>query len=306
MYDSVNFWMSGVDVSGGNPFEVLPHLSETTERQNEKHGYSCSGKVAGYDVCVYQWGMYLNGSLAKSYFNGDNSATLTRRATQNAVEQLSDLLHTDMRQAKVIRVDVSTVIPTRRPPSDYYGYLGMKPHFTRVQATDNTLYYNNHQRQIVFYDKAKEAKNIPELLQNNNLFRYELRFLRRIKSQLKADVTAQTLYDELFYQSIVQRWYNEFKSIQKIKEHNFMTENITTVKDAESALFAYALQQLGQSTIDVYLNELKAKKTFKDPKYYSRLKTGLNKIIVSRRSGQKSELMTELENDIWNVAKYAR
>ena len=144
MYDSVFFWMDRVNISGGRPFEILPYLSEITERQNE-NGYSCTGKAGNYDVYIAENGISLKGSLAKSYFDGDNTATLTRRASQNAVEKLSDLLHIDVRPSKVTRIDVATVIPTKRPPSDYYSYLGQKSHFKRLQSTLETLYYKNHQ-----------------------------------------------------------------------------------------------------------------------------------------------------------------
>jgi len=230
---------------------------------------------------------------------------MTRRVTQNAVEKLCDLLHTDIGLAKVTRVDVATVFPTKRPPSDYFSYLGNKAHFKRLQAAPDTLYYQNHQRVLCFYDKAKETKELPVFLQGCNVFRYELRWLRRVKSQLKTDVRAKTLYDELFYQSIIQRWYDEFKNIKKINEQRFMTDNITTVKDAESALFSYALQQLGQSTIDDFLNELKAKDKFKDRQRYYELKKRLQ-TIYEVPGGQKSELIKELETNIYDVAKYAR
>ena len=127
----------------------------------------------------------------------------------------------------------------------------------------------------------------------------------KINSQLKADVTAKTLYDELFYQSIIKRWYDEFKSIQKLKNHSFMIENITTIKDAEIALFSYLLQQSGQNIIDEFLNDLRVKNTFKERQRYSELKKKLN-VILTAPTGEQSDLMQELETTIYNVAKYAR
>ena len=310
MIDTLGLYQIRESIRGGNPFDVVPYLSDVTEKYNEKQGQSCTGKVLDFFVKVYENGsLFLDGSLAKFYFEGENVNTLTRRATQNAIEKLSDYLHTDIEAAKVVRVDISTIIPTKRPPCDYFSYLGNKPYFQRLQATDNTLYYNNHQRQIIFYDKGKEARakgmNIHEQLQNDNLFRYELRLLKRVNSQLKADVTAQTLYDEAFYQSIIQRWYDEFKTIQKLKNHSFMTENITTIKDAETALFSYLLQQSGQSIIDEFLNDLRANNTFKERQRYSELKKRLHTISVAP-TGEQSDLMQELETAIYNVAKYAR
>ena len=122
---------------------------------------------------------------------------------------------------------------------------------------------------------------------------------------MKIEVTTKTLYDENFYMKVVKSWYDEFMSIQKINKHNIMINNITTVKEAENALFTYALQQLGQNTIDEFLDELKSKNTFKERQRYYELKKKLNDILTAPR-GEKSDLILELERDIYNISKYAR
>jgi hypothetical protein len=187
--------------------------------------------------------------------------------------------------------------------------LGNKPRFKRLQSTPDTLYYNNHQRQLIFYDKAKEATTagmqIPSILQKSNLLRYELRLLKRLNSQLNVDLMAAKLYDKDFYYSIIQKWYSEFKTVQKLKSSSFMTDNIITVRDAETALFAALLQERGQSIIDEYLAELKDRNVFKDRQRLSELKRKLNTILQAPM-GTKSELMQELETDVFNIAKYAR
>ena len=218
MYDTVNFWIDRVNVLEGKPFEILPYLSEITERKNEKSGYSCTGKILDYTASIFDRGISLKGSLCKSFF-GNNIHTLTRQTAKQTIEKLSDYLHTDINTAKITRLDISTVIPTQRPPADYYNYLGSKPYFKRIQATEDTLYYNNHQQQIIFYDKTKEAKAkgvaIPATWKNSNLFRYELRYTKRLNKQLNTNVTGVNLYDDTFYYNIVQNWCNEFKTIQK-------------------------------------------------------------------------------------------
>lgn len=293
---------------GCNPFDVLPCLSEITERSNEKSGYSCTGKIFDYTVNIFDSGISLKGSLCKSLF-GDNLQTLKRRDALQAIEKLSDCLHLDIKAAKVTRLDISTIIPVKRPPADYYRYLGNKPYFVRLQSTPDTLYYNSHQRQMIFYDKGKEATDkdmqIPAILQNSNLLRYELRFTNRLKKQLKTDLTATILYDNVFYYSVIQKWYLDFKAIQKLKEQGFMIDNINTTKEAETALFAALLQEKGQSVIDEYLAELKAKNVFKDRQRYYELRQKLNTILQTP-AGTKSELMQELDTFLYNIARYAR
>ncbi|MDR1561735.1 MAG: hypothetical protein LBS54_01440 [Dysgonamonadaceae bacterium] len=308
MFDTVNFWIGRVELSGASPFDTQRYLSpDITERQN-KNGYSCTGNVGDYTVNIAENGISLKGSLAKNYF-GDNLHTLTRRDTKQAIEELSDRLHLDLGTAKVTRLDVSTVIPTKRPPADYYSHLGNKPYFERLQSTSDTLYYNNHQRQIIFYDKTKEAATkdvqIPDILQNSNLLRYELRYTKRLNRQLNAVLTAAKLYDVDFYRSVIKSWHTEFKTIQKLKNQSFMIDNIKTTGEAEKALFTALLQEKGQSVIDEFLAELKAKNVFKDPPRYSELKKKLNTILQAPK-GEQSDLMQELETAIFDIARYAR
>ncbi len=307
MFDTVNFWIDSVELSGASPFDTQPYLSEITERKN-KNGYSCFGHVGDYMINITNDGISLRGSLAKNYF-GDNLHTLTRQDTKQAIEELSDHLHLDLGTAKVTRLDVSTVIPTKHPPANYYSHFGNKPYFERIQSTPNTLYYNNHQRQIIFYDKTKEANakdvQIPEIWQNCNLLRYELRYRKRLNRQFNISLTAARLYNLEFYRSVIQSWYNEFKTIQKLKKQSFMTDNISTTKEAETALFSVLLQEKGQSVIDEYLLVLKAKSVFKERQRYSELKRKLNMILQAPK-GEQNDLIKELETVIFDIARYAR
>ena len=107
------------------------------------------------------------------------------------------------------------------------------------------------------------------------------------------------------YYKLVQLWKREFDDIKKINDIEIMTDSIKTPKDGIETLLAALLQEKDQSYIDDYLALLRAKDTFTDPKYYSRLKASLNKIRQAP-TGAKSELMSELETAISDVARYAR
>lgn len=310
MFDTVNFWIDRSNTAEDNPFAVLPYLCEVVEQQSEKIGYSCSGKLGDYTVSCFQTGVSLKGSLAK-YYLPSNVYTLTRQTAKEALEKMSDETHLNMATAKVTRLDVSTVIPTKRPPTDYYPSLGNKPRFRRLQATKDTLYYTQQFRQLIFYDKTKEANAkgalIPPTLNGCNLMRYEMRHTKNIQRLLKLPdpITGATLTDSGFYCSIIQRWKSEFDTIKKINTINTMTDSIKTPKEAQKALFAILLQQGGQTYIDEFLADLKAKNAFSDPKYYSRLKADLYRILQAPNEA-KSDMIKELETAIADIAKYAR
>ena len=310
MFDTVNFWIDRGDTVEGNPFAVLPYLCEVVEQQSDKRGYSCSGKLGDYSVCCFQTGISLKGSLAK-YYLPSNVYTLTRQTAKEALERMSDETRLNMATAKVTRLDVSTVIPTKRQPTDYYSGLGNKPHFKRLQAHPDTLYYSQYFRQLIFYDKTKEASAkgaiIPPTLNGCNLMRYEMRLAKNVQRLLKSPdpITGATLTDSGFYYSIIQQWKSEFDTIKKINTISTMTDNIKTPKEAQTALFAILLQRGGQSCIDEFLADLKAKDTFSDPKYYSRLKSELYRIMQAPNEA-KNDMILELEKAISDVAQYAR
>ncbi len=310
MLDTVNFWIDRGSTAGGNPFAVLSYLSDITEQRSNKLGYSASGKLGDYSIYCFERGLSLKGSLAK-YYLPSNVYTLTRQTAAEAIEKMSDTLHTDITAATVTRLDVSTVIPTKRQPTDYYTSLGSKPRFKRLQATADTLYYNQRLRQLIFYDKTKEANAkgalIPGTLHGCNLLRYELRFAHNLQKLFKTaePISGATLTDQRFYYSIIQQWRNEFETIKKINPINTMTDNIKTPKDAKETLFAILLQQNGQNAIDNFLNDLKANNVFSDPKYYSRLKSDLYKIQQAPTEA-RNDLIKELETAIADIAQYAR
>ncbi|MDR0733421.1 MAG: hypothetical protein LBF08_05100 [Dysgonamonadaceae bacterium] len=308
MYDTVDFWINRVGLSGASPFGTQQYLSNITERNNE-NGYSCNGNVGDYKINISDNGISLKGSLSKHYY-GDNLHTLTRRDTQHAIEKLSEQLHLDVGKAKPTRLDVSTIVCTRRPAADYYRWLGAKPYFERVQTTTDTVYYINYQKRLCFYDKAKqaEAKNIPipPILQNSNLLRYELRFTKRLNKQFNTDLTATKLYDKDFYRPVIQSWYDEFKSIKIINNKSFMTNDITTLKGAKAAIIAYSMQRLEQDVINEFLSVLRANNSLKSRSDYTRVKEYINKMRTASDFEDKSDLIKELQEKFFDIARYAR
>jgi len=311
MIDTLNMWIDTAAIDSGNPFAIAAYLSDVEEKQGERRGYCVSGKLGDYTIYADKLGVSLKGSLAK-FVLPSNVYTLNRAKVQQAIEKMSDCLHLNIAAAVVTRVDVSTVIPTTRPPADYYSNLGAKPYYSRLQATQTTLYYSTQKRQLVFYDKTKEAAAkraiVPPTLADCNLLRYELRFTRRLQKQLKQPqpIQAAALYNPDFYYMLVQQWKQEFDTIQKLNRSTTMMETIKTTGDAARGLFARLLQDGGgQSVIDGYIADLKARKVFANRQYYTRLKNDLNKILQAPIEKQ-GDLIEELEKAIANVAKYAR
>jgi len=309
MYDTVNFWIYRAMV-GGDPFTIAQYLTDQAEH-NSARGYSISGRAGDYLLYLNESGITMKGSLPK-FLLPDNIHTLSRAGARDAIEKLSDEIHLPIKLAKVTRVDVSTVLPMKREPAEYYPLLGNKPHFQRLQATKTTLYYNTIKKQLIFYDKKVEAKakgvTIPAGFESANLMRIEARYTERLQKQFNlSEVTGATLTDERFYIDTVKRWGNEYFSINKLKSVSIMdTSNIKTPKEGAAALFSMMLQEKGQEYINSFIADLRAKNTYPDPKYYSRLKDELNSLIVASTATDQNELITELDKAVNEIVLNCR
>lgn len=291
---------------GGDPFAVAQYLSNITEHSSEAQGYTATGKVGDYSVLLTASGISLKGSLPK-FLLPTNLHTLSRSGACQAIEKLSDTIHLPIKDAKVGRIDVSTVLLVEQPPSNYFPFLGNKPRFQRLQATTDTLYYNTGKRQLIFYNKIAESQakgvSIPTGYSGENLMRLEARFTKRLSTQFNLPVvTGATLTDERFYTGMVKRWGDEYFSIQKLKPFAVMnTSIIKTPNDAKDVLFTHLLQSAGIELVDNFMADLKAKKTFSDPKYYTRTKAELEKLINAKTIAEKSDLIKELDDAVREV-----
>lgn len=308
MIDTLNLWIDRADAP--DPFAVVGFLADVEEANSDKWGYRCKGSLGDYRVSAGQSGISLQGSLSKFYLPS-NLFTLSRQTAEEALEKMSDLLHLDLfSTARVTRVDVSTILPTSRPPADYYRFMGNKPYFKRLQAHPDTLYYQTAQERLCFYDKAREARakgaEIPPGLEGHHLLRYELRFMTRIGKQLNngAPLYAGDIIAQDTYSNLVRMWGAEFESIKKLRDMNTATDTLpTTPREAKEELFKRLLAEEGLEAIDAFISDLKAKKAFGDPKYYSRLRADLNKTLQGRGKAEESELMKELEGMIEEAAE---
>jgi len=309
MYDTVNFWIDGLMV-GVDPFTIAQYLTDHKE-QNSARGYSISGRAGDYLVYLNESGISMKGSLPK-FLLPDNIHTLSRAGAREAIQKLSDELHLPVNLAKVTRVDVSTVLPMSREPFEYYPLLGNKPRFERLQYSKVTLYYKTNEKQLIFYDKKVEAKakgvKIPIGFEGANLLRVEARYTSRLPHHLKQPaITGATLWDEHFYSEMVKRWANEYHSINKLKSVSIMdSSSIKTPKDGAAALFSIMLQEKGQEFINGYIADLRAKNTYPDPKYYSRLKDELNRLIIASTASEQSELIKELDKAVNEIVLNCR
>ena len=235
MYDTLNLYLSAIDIGDTPLLETIPNYLEHPKGilEPETGAIVCyCGVLGNLKVSVSNTGVSIkDGSICKWYL-GDNLSTMGRGDTQRAIEKLSDTLHLPIEKAKVTRLDVAQNIMVRYPVDVYLHHLGELKSSTRL-VEPNGLYYSQRLGRLCFYDKVKEQRNhkepIPELYKHGHCLRYEQRYTSRLPNQLGVPgVTANMLYDEAFYCNLLQRWRDTYLDIIKINDTQI---NISAMKN---------------------------------------------------------------------------
>lgn len=235
MFDSINFKLTRIDYNGADFLEEVPCYINDVSEHHYSNGVVITGSLGNLKVSLNEYQIKIkDGSLCKWYL-GDNLQTMGRKDTERAVEKLSDLLHLPISKAQVTRIDVSQNFIMKFPPSVYMQHLGQMRNAARLEEP-NSLYYRKADCGLCFYDKAREQKakkeTLPELYEGRNVLRYEQRYERRIAKHLEVpEVRAAMLYNEAFYIDLLNRWRDDYKSIQKINDVQLNFEVMRNKKD---------------------------------------------------------------------------
>ncbi|WP_026462018.1 phage/plasmid replication domain-containing protein [Adhaeribacter aquaticus] len=308
MYDTLHLRLSKEE-AGGDLFHCLSSLSHVAETYKADGQTYITGNLNNYRVTVSDYGISLKGSLPKLYF-GDNLHTLTRSDSKRAFEMLSDTLCLPIQRATVTRIDIAQNLIVKYKPEAYFPYLGHSNYYQRL-VQPKSIYYNNTQRVKLFYNKIAESKRhdweIPQVLQNQHVLRYELRYMQRLNKQLKlASITPQTLIDESFYMSLIDQWAKEYESIQKTALIKMDLNNIRTLKDYLNQIITLTIQEKGLDAFLHHVDLLKEQKTFDKPEYYSRLRSRIKQLAKSTSLANTPELVEELNRKVNRVKQSYR
>ncbi len=236
------------------------------------------------------------------YYLNDNFNTLQRHDVQRSFEQLADEIHLPVQKAKVTRVDIGQNYITQFNPESYYIYLGDSQYYKRLPQS-NSLYYSNHNRTKLFYNKIAEGKKngyvVPEIWQNGHVLRYEYRLTRRVSKSLKiVDIRASDLYKEAVYISLIDQYVNEYENITKNSIINFNLEKMKSPKDFIKQLALLQIQDIGQDGIMNLIEDMRAKEVFDKREYYSRLKKDIRELCSMPEITESSESITELNQKV--------
>ena len=309
-YDTIHLFVDGYTV---NKADILT-LSNLLERggYNKNTGEAWSvGNIENLRVSVGGTGVSVKGSLSAFYYP-NNTMLVRRREVAQVIEAVSDTLHISLNTAKVTRLDVAADFLMKNEPKAYFDILGTLVYFQRLRATQNTLYYTRGKenlQSLCFYDKARESHDSKKEMPNvynvcGNVLRYETRFNARIAKQMqRQEVLASTLSDTDFYNEVLDKWGQLYVKINKFYGVGNMCK-ITNVTQARDYIFAVALHNLGAGDLDKILSDMRAKRLFRDRKYYSRLKQSLNNVKEVYLTSSEDDVANELDDEVRNVLSY--
>jgi hypothetical protein len=196
-------------------------------------------------------GVIIEGSLPVFKW-GSNAMSMTRQATAEAIEEISDRLKLPIAEAQVWQIHLANNFIMRRPSIDYLTCMIAAPYYKRSDYADReTVNFKNTLRELCFYDKARELeskkKPLPDLFNGKNILRYEARFKKRLSKQFKRQsVYAKDLSDEIFYMTAIKRWKEEYFLISKTRKDKAL--DMTGQREYLQSLAFYGLQNIGVDT----------------------------------------------------------
>jgi hypothetical protein len=314
MFDSIKLYLPQERAGTTDMLAQTPVFLQNITEHTKAGQIHYSGYLNNLSIYVSDRGVSVKGSLAK-YHLDDNLKTLTRKDTEQAIDSLSDELHLPMQKADVSRIDFAQNFIMKYEPKTYYSYLGESQFFKRF-TNPKSLYYKNGNRTKLFYDKQSEAKskavNIPELLKESNILRYEIRYKRRLGKQLnEPEITAKTLYKEQFYIKLIDRYILDYQSIHKNVKHDslesvFNEAMMSTPKDVKDQLAIIGLMAIGQNRFTELVEEWRAKDVLSKPEYYSRLKRDIRELSKEIEDSGSNPLIQELDSKVSALKRYYR
>jgi hypothetical protein len=310
MYDTIHLWLPA-DLAGAIDIDrVSEPLKGLTEHQKEDGRVYISGGLGNtYKVNISEQGVSLKGSLAK-YFLPDNLHTLTRSDSTRAIEKMADELCLPVELAKVTRIDFAQNFLMRYEPEAYYPFLGECQYFKRL-SQPKAVYWSNGNRTKLVYNKVAEAKAkgtaLPDVWSGQNVLRYEMRYTRRLSKNLKQpEIIAKTLHDEKFYMALVNRWIQEYEAIHKLNTINLNITDMNSPKDFFKQMALMQIRQIGQTKAMDLVEDMRAKRAFTKPEYYSRLKKEIRDLCKTPEITASSDLITELNKKVNAAKRYCR
>ena len=194
---------------------LLTDVKETTHLHTGNT--SIIGRLRNLSIRLNSYAMVIEGSMTK-YWYGNNWRQLSFGEMQQAFSDLSEELQLSLEKAVITRIDLGINLTMEHHVSLYLGNLDYCPRYD-MQPLNNGIYFNQKQKQLLFYGKEAEQKSkgnpIPSLYRGKNILRYEMRWKKGLAKQHNvSQMNIETLCQERFFVSLVNKMKNEYFKIR--------------------------------------------------------------------------------------------
>ena len=276
------------------PVRRLPALDESREIADPATGlYTQNGYFRNMYVRLRSDGeLVVQGSLPR-YLFGNNNENLRRREIEEGVHELASAFDVQPEVCRVYRLDLAATMPMPRPVALYLDALGPVPRMQQRRFGNETVDYVSQTRKLHFYDKGKEA-GLP-----GNLLRIEVQYKKRLKRQLKRNITFTDLYESGFFTALVDRWGRAYDSVRK--RRRYLLKPTKSVRHLLCQLAGIGLEHLGG--LAVVLCQVDAWEGDRQQKY--RLRSALIDLAVKGNSRADADLIRELDAAVEEAGRLA-
>lgn len=311
MYDTVYFRLTQNEVSNVDFLAEIPVYLDNVGEHSYNGQNVVTGDLNGLKITLNRWQMKIkDGSLCKWYL-GNNFQTMGKRDAKDAISALSDTLHLPIDKALITRLDVAQNLIMRYPADVYFSHLGVLRYATRLQEPGG-IYYNRAGGRLCFYDKNKEQKShkepIPDLYIGRNVLRYEQRYIGRLAAQFKAkEVTGAMLYNEGFYMAVINRWRDDYLSIQKINDISLNFNSMKTKQQFyKMGILALVERAGGQLGMIGQINDAQKRGELTKKQAFDLRRAVNDACTIQEDLTAPSDAIGELDKKIKEAARYYR
>jgi hypothetical protein len=310
MLDTLTMSLPCDTLPEANLLQLPSLLTDIKETYNYHTGNtSLYGRADNLYVGLNSHAVTISGSITK-YRYGNNWERLSFGEMLRTFESLSDRLNIPIGEAVITRLDLGVNLVMKYHESLYYGLLDHCPRYKKL-VQDNGIYFNQAQKQIVFYGKGGEQKDkgqpIPALYQNKHTLRYEMRWKKGLTKQFNTGkLNVQALCREPFYMGLVARMREAYTNVKKSKINPLAIENMRSYKALTEYLILKGLEAEFGSIGNAFACIDKAKKSgiFDNKMQPGRLKRKLNELYENPELNQENDLVIEMDTKVRDALKY--
>ena len=310
MLDTIKMYLPCEALPKENLLKLPDLITDTKETFHQHTGkVSISGKLNNLHIGLNDYALSISGSITK-YKYGNNWGRLSFGAMQRTFESLSDRLKMPIDRAIFTRLDLGVNLIMNYHEGFYFDLLDHCPRFNKL-LMENGVYFNQRQKQLLFYGKETEQKEkgqeIPELYKGRHTLRYEMRWRKGLSKQLNtSSVNVKALCQEPFYMGLVTRMKDAYFKVNKHKINPLAIESMRSSKTMTDYLILKGIEaefgSIGNAL--AYVDKANKSGIFDNKMQASRLKQKLNGLWKDPDLSIENDLTLELDAKVKEALKY--